>query len=289
MPASEPSPVIDFTALPPARPPRCRWRRRSLRRSAQVLAAACVVSSSMMVAGRSDATDAGLAPGPSEAPPAATFSQSAGESTTPADANWPGKPDVTAAGTTGEVPPTPAPDPSAATGGSASPSPSPLHDPRETSLLPLAQPLWTELTPAQQQALQPFADEWNTWPAAEKRSWVALSDRLPTVAPEKREKMKRRIAEWARLKPEERRMARDAYRLAKERSADTRASEWERYRSMTQEQRSVLREAGTTSNTAAGHPGAPSGLAKEAAQPLPREPRRPWHGYSPAPPATLSQ
>lgn len=158
------------------------------------------------------------------------------------------------------------------------PSPTPME---RQSLLPLAQPLWTELSRAQQQTLAPFAAEWNIWPAAEKRSWVSLSDRMPSMAPEKRQKMTERIIEWARLTPEERQTARDNYRLAKERSADIRANAWERYRSMTQEQRSVLREAGTTSNTAAGHAGSPSGLAKEAAQPLPRSIRKPWHGLTP--------
>lgn len=37
---------------------------------------------------------------------------------------------------------------------------------------------------------------------------------------------------------------------------------------MTPEQRAVLRNAGWTSNTAARHAGARTGLAKEAAQPL---------------------
>jgi hypothetical protein len=37
---------------------------------------------------------------------------------------------------------------------------------------------------------------------------------------------------------------------------------------MTPEQQKVLREAGWTSNTAARHAGAPTGLAKEASQPL---------------------
>lgn len=241
-----------------------------------------------MVAGRPNATNEPLAPAPSEAPGRATFSQPVGESTTPADSNWPGKPTQPTDGAAGGEAARPADESVGAgpsPGSSAAPSPSPLTAERETSLLPLAQPLWTELTDEQQRALQPFADEWNTWPATEKRSWVALSDRLPRLDPAKREKMERRIAEWAKLKPEERRLARDAYRLAKERPADTRANEWERYRSMTQEQRSVLREAGTTSNTAAGHPGAPSGLAKEAAQPLPREPRKPWLGFTSSPPA----
>lgn len=279
MPVSEQNPAQDVNGLPSCET--SARRNASLRRSARVLAAAAVVSSGMMVAGRPNAADESVAPAPSEAPSRTTFSLPAGESTTPADTNWPGK---------STEPSRPLADPTLAPRHTdevpnAGPSPSSLIGQRETSLLPLAQPLWTELTPEQQRALQPFAGEWNTWPATEKRSWVALSDRLPGMDPAKREKMERRIAEWARLTPEERRLARDAYRLAKERPSDTRVNEWERYRSMTQEQRSVLREAGTTSNTAAGHPGAPSGLAKEAAQPLPREPRKPWHGFKGSPPA----
>ena len=265
-------------------------RTGALRRSARVLAAAAVVSSGMMVAGRSNSTEPLPAPPPTGEKPESSFSQPAGEGATPADTNWPGttaspvQPDGNAVTT--DTVTTDAPPPTA---GPAAPAPGPVLAQRESSLLPLAQPLWTELTPAQQQALQPFAEEWNTWPAAEKRSWISLSDRLPRMDPAKREKMAQRIAEWARLNPEERRLARDTYRVAKERSSDTRLSEWERYRSMTQEQRSVLREAGTTSNTAARHAGAASGLAKEAAQPLPREPRKPWRGFfDPAPAAPPS-
>ena len=286
MPESEHTPVLDANANP-CPPCGTLFQRRtgSRRRSARVLAAAAVVSGGMMVAARPNAADEALTPSPSEAPGRSTISQPAGqpagESTTPADNNWPGKavapsePSVDAGSPSGQM----------AEPRTASPSPSPLSVQRETSLLPLAQPLWTELTGEQQRTLEPFADEWNTWPVAEKRSWLALSDKLPSLDPVKREKMERRIAEWAKLTPEERRLARDAYRLAKERPSDTRVHEWERYRSMTQEQRSVLREAGTTSNTAAGHPGAPSGLAKEAAQPLPREPRKPWLGFKSSAPA----
>ncbi len=278
-------------------------RSGSLRRSARVLAAAAVVSSGMMVAGRLNAANDPLVPAaaPASATPATPATDEvvapvlataaapagptsaaelaapvgldipAGEGATPADSNWP----VRAEEKVEEAAPTAAPAPTSTI---MPPSPRPME--RE-SLLPLAQPLWTELTPDQQRTLAPFAAEWNIWPVAEKRSWVALSNRMPSMDEAKRAKMSQRIAEWARLTPDERQTARDNYRLAKERSADTRATDWERYRSMTQEQRSVLREAGTTSNTAAGHAGAASGLAKEAAQPLPRSQRRPWHGLAP--------
>lgn len=172
--------------------------------------------------------------------------------------------DMTSTGTPVDVSPKP-----------ASQNPAPIvartsPPPQRASLVALLEPLWIDLTPAQQQALAPFAPEWNTWPTAEKKSWVALADKLPAMSAESRAKAQRRILEWANLSPEQRRLARANYRLAKERSAKQRVEEWRSYQSMTQEQRNVLRQAGSTSNTAAGHAGAATGLAKEASQPLPR-------------------
>lgn len=140
--------------------------------------------------------------------------------------------------------------------------------PSRASLLPLVQPLWSDLTPAQQAVLEPFAEQWNTWSAQEKRTWVSLADRVPRMAPKARERAHARIREWAALTPEQRRLARQNYRLAKRLPPDERQARWERYREMTPEQRSVLRTSGWTSNTAARHAGAYTGLAKEAAQPL---------------------
>ena len=159
----------------------------------------------------------------------------------------------------------------------ASPAPAPIEQLAagpvsavRPSLLPLVEPLWSDLSEAQRAALAPFEPEWNAWPVPEKKSWVALADRLPRMSEAKRETALRRIAEWAKLSPEQRRLARANYRLAKERPADARVVEWENYRSMTQEQRTVLRQVGSTSNTAAGHARALTGLAKQASQPLPR-------------------
>jgi hypothetical protein len=137
------------------------------------------------------------------------------------------------------------------------------------SLLPLAQPLWSELSPAQHEVLAPLEPQWNALPAAKKRSWLKLADRVPKMKPPEREKALERIREWATLTPEQRRLARNNYRLAKSLDKEEREASWEQYSSMTAEQRSVLRASGWTSNTAARHAGAPTGLAKEAARPLP--------------------
>ncbi|MGD9945408.1 MAG: DUF3106 domain-containing protein [Burkholderiaceae bacterium] len=140
--------------------------------------------------------------------------------------------------------------------------------PARASLLPLAQPLWSELSRAQQAVLAPFAEQWNSWPTQEKLNWVSLADRVPKMKPAARQKLDQRIREWAQLTPEQRRLARQNYRLAKRLSPDERLAQWERYQQMTPEQQSVLRTSGWTSNTAARHAGARTGLAKEAAQPL---------------------
>ncbi len=183
--------------------------------------------------------------------------------------------DITSDGTPRDVsPPAPAAQSSGRTAAPvADPSP-----PRRASMVAMLEPLWVDLTRAQQSALAPFAPEWNTWPMTEKKSWVALADKLPAMSPDRREKAQRRILEWANLSPEQRRLARANYRLAKERPAPQRVEEWHGYQSLTQEQREVLRRAGSTSNTAAGHAGAPTGLAKEASQPLPRSAEPPLRG-----------
>ena len=141
-------------------------------------------------------------------------------------------------------------------------------DAPRASLLPLVQPLWSDINPAQQAVLAPFEAQWNGWSAAEKRSWVKLADRFPKMSPQARERAGERIREWAALTPDQRRLARQNYRLARRLAPDERQAQWERYREMTPEQRSVLRTSGSTSNTAARHAGARTGLAKHAAQPF---------------------
>ena len=142
-----------------------------------------------------------------------------------------------------------------------------LESPR-SSLLPLVQPLWSELTPTQQFVLAPFADQWNTWPLAEKRAWVELADRVPRMSAEQQSRAHERIHEWAALSPDQRRLARQNYRLAQQLPKDERVAQWQQYEALTPEQKGVLRSAGTTSNTAARHAGARTALAKEAAKPI---------------------
>ena len=143
-------------------------------------------------------------------------------------------------------------------------------EPAKANIAPLAQPRWSDLSADQRQILAAFGSQWNELPLNEKRAWSDLARRFPQLGPQEQARAQSRISEWAALTPDQRRIARANYRLLQQIGKDNLATEWERYQSLTPDQRAILETAGSTSNTAARHLGAPTGLAKEAAQPLPR-------------------
>jgi len=218
------------------------------------------------------------APSPAAAAPAAAPALPAAVSPTPAassaavgnDAGAPAPLAPAAAASSAEPSATAAAGETVSAPPARSASPASGAAPR-TSLLPLAQPLWSELGEAQRRVLEPFASQWNALPASEKRAWADLALRFPRMKPEQRKRVEQRIVEWAALTPQQRLIARENYRLAQQRSSERLVAEWEAYQAMTPEQRSVLVSAGSTpSNTAARSAAGPTGLARVAYQPLPR-------------------
>jgi Protein of unknown function (DUF3106) len=139
---------------------------------------------------------------------------------------------------------------------------------KSTGLQSLVEPLWTDLNGQQRSVLEPFGAQWNTWSAQEKRVWVSLANKFPQYTPAQQSKAKQRIRDWAALTPEQRRLARSNYRMANQLPKAELDDQKKRYEGMTHEQRVVLRENGSTSNTAAKYGGARTGLAKDAAKPL---------------------
>ena len=107
----------------------------------------------------------------------------------------------------------------------------------------LFEPGWEDLDETQQEILAPFAPEWNTWPIAEKRSWLAFADRMQQLPEAQRQRARRRILEWANMSPEERRIARLNYQNARRRPMPERVKEWERYQSFSYAERERLRHS----------------------------------------------
>lgn len=101
-------------------------------------------------------------------------------------------------------------------------------------------PLWTELTPAQQQALAPLSPKWDTLSETQKRKWLALSRNFPKLAGTEQAKLHSRMTEWVALSPQERTQARLNFGETKQLSPDDKKAKWEAYQALTPEEKSKL-------------------------------------------------
>jgi hypothetical protein len=135
---------------------------------------------------------------------------------------------------------------------------------------PTQQPRWHLLSEVQRNLLAPFEEQWSELSNREKQALANMAQRFPEVSADDQERSMKRLAEWAELTPEDRRLARYNYRWMQQLDRTEVLAAWEQYQSLTPQQRAVLAAVGRTSNTAATHPGRRTGLAAEAAQPLPR-------------------
>ena len=124
----------------------------------------------------------------------------------------------------------------------------------------LFEPGWEDLDETQQEILAPFAPEWNTWPMAEKRSWLAFADRMQQLPEAQRQRAHRRILEWANMSPEERRIARLNHQNARRRPMPERVKEWERYQSFSYAERERLRHSEQAHDIAAAQRARASGM-----------------------------
>jgi hypothetical protein len=126
---------------------------------------------------------------------------------------------------------------------------------------PITKPLWTELTPAQRQALAPLAPpQWDTVSEAQKRKWLALSENYPKMSGAEQAKLHSRMSDWVALSPQQRTQARLNFGETKQIPADDKKAKWEAYQALPPEEKRKL---------AAGAPKPPATAA--AVKPVPAE------------------
>jgi hypothetical protein len=119
----------------------------------------------------------------------------------------------------------------------------PSNAPASSAILaakPDVKPLWTELTPLQQQVLSPLAPEWNKLDSNHKSKWLAISNKYPTMTPEQQQRFQTNIHSFAKLTPEQRRVARESYARAKKLEPEQKTAKWEQYQQLPEEQKQKL-------------------------------------------------
>lgn len=112
-------------------------------------------------------------------------------------------------------------------------------------------PRWSSLTSAQRMALGPLQQDWHTIDASRKQKWLQVAGRMPSMSAEERQRITERMAEWARMSPQERGRARLQFLEAKQIPAEDRAARWEAYQALAPEKREALASRAAASGAAA--------------------------------------
>lgn len=101
-------------------------------------------------------------------------------------------------------------------------------------------PTWSSLSTPQQSALAPLRRDWATIDAQRKQKWLEVAGRFPTMPEAERQRVQARMAEWARMTPEERGRARLQFQESRQFSAEERQSRWDAYQALTEDERRAL-------------------------------------------------
>jgi hypothetical protein len=150
----------------------------------------------------------------------------------------------------------------------------------------VSKPLWRELTPRQQHALEPLASLWDGLTESHKRKWLAISLDYAKLSPAEQEILQKRMTEWAGLSNQERAQARFNFADVKQVPATERKAKWEAYQALSDEEKNKLAARAKT----APNPGAASTIRPVPAQKLVPVPASALEGRMPriqlAPPAS---
>jgi hypothetical protein len=118
--------------------------------------------------------------------------------------------------------------------------PSPAGVAKAAPAQPAVKPMWTDLTPAQQQALAPLSGEWDKLNSARKSKWLVIGNKYAAMTPDEQQRVQARMREWVKLTPEQRRMARESYTRAKKLDPNQKSEHWEKYQQLPEEQKKKL-------------------------------------------------
>ncbi len=100
--------------------------------------------------------------------------------------------------------------------------------------------LWADLTQAQRQVLAPLATEWDKIEDIRKKKWLKIANKFSIMKPSEQQRMQERMRDWAKLTPEQRRVARESYARSKKLNPAQKSAQWRQYQQLPEEQKKKL-------------------------------------------------
>jgi hypothetical protein len=99
---------------------------------------------------------------------------------------------------------------------------------------------WNRLTEIQRSALAPFAKQWDQFSEERKLKWMKIASRYPKLSLEGQKRLHERMAEWVRMTPDQRKVARENYQVSKSVPVEKRERAWDAYQKLPEEQKKRL-------------------------------------------------
>ena len=104
----------------------------------------------------------------------------------------------------------------------------------------LEKPLWKDLTPAQQRALEPLSGEWNKLEGLRKQKWLEIANRFASMKPDEQQRVHDRMRDWLRLTPDQRRQVRENFARTQKITPGQKSAQWEQYQQLPEEKKKQL-------------------------------------------------
>lgn len=101
-------------------------------------------------------------------------------------------------------------------------------------------PSWSQLSPAQQNALAPLQQDWDQLDGQRKQKWMEVASRFGSMSPQRQARVRERMNEWARMSPAQRSEARANFQQSKKVAPQDRQARWEAYQALPAEERAAL-------------------------------------------------
>ena len=73
-------------------------------------------------------------------------------------------------------------------------------------------PAWRDVPPRLQGILGPLEQDWESLDTERRRKWLSIAEGYERMTPGEQQNLLSRMRSWAKLSPEERRLARERYR-----------------------------------------------------------------------------
>ncbi|MDQ0140340.1 DUF3106 domain-containing protein [Cupriavidus necator] len=115
----------------------------------------------------------------------------------------------------------------------------PAHAAQPTS----AKPAWADLSPVNQRILAPLQPLWDSLPELNRHKWLRIAARYPKYSPAEQARLQARMAEWVKMTPQQRRLARENYQITRSLSAEKKTEAWDKYQQLPEEQKKKLAAA----------------------------------------------